>query len=136
MKFFLTIHLMDTQRDTAPLRAASGYPASVLDAFERFSNRVAFVHRDKLTTYGEALGEVYRLEHALESCGLGREDGVALLTNNQPHHVLARLAIQLLGCRHIAVDRAYSAAEQAHILRDADVTAFIYAPQTHSVRAA
>jgi fatty-acyl-CoA synthase len=118
--------------DRTPQRNDQPYPLPVLDAFEKFSDRIAFVHGGRTTTYGEALSEIYRLAHVLDSFGLRPGDRVAFLTGNAPHKILGRFATQLLGCAHITVDHVLSPSEQAHILRDADVSAFIYDPETQA----
>jgi fatty-acyl-CoA synthase len=87
-------------------------------------------------TYGEALSSVHRLAHALESHGVDRGEGVAFLADGGPHTLLARIAAQLLGCRQVVIDQGYSAPHQAHILRDAEVTALVCRPGPHRARTA
>ncbi|MGW6461567.1 AMP-binding protein [Streptomyces sp. NPDC055078] len=127
---------MQKPTTTSPKTETPGYPGAVLEAFARFSDRVAFVHEERETTYGEALSCVHRLAYALEACGIDRGDGVGFLAAAGPEMLLTRLAAQLLGCRQILVEPAYSAVEQARILTDADITALVHATGPHSAHAA
>jgi fatty-acyl-CoA synthase len=116
--------------------ADSCYPTAILDALERFPDRVAFVYESRATTYKEALSCVYRLAHALQSCGIDRGDGVAFLAYGGPHTLLARIAAGLLGCRQVVINEVNSAPQQARILRDADVTALVCRSRPHCARTA
>jgi fatty-acyl-CoA synthase len=105
---------------------------ALLDAFERYRDRVALIYNGRQTTYADALDEVYRLAWALRAQGLRRGDGIAALTGNSPHAMLVHLAAQLIGCWYAALPLPVSPAEHARILRDSEAKALVLDPDIDS----
>ncbi|WP_051871700.1 AMP-binding protein [Streptomyces sclerotialus] len=104
------------------------HPTTALETFARYADRVAFIHRGRATTYGDALSEVYRLARALRGVGLHRGDCVVLLADNRPQAVLSSLAFALLGCRQVLLEAGLAVAEQVHMVRDARAGALVFTP--------
>jgi fatty-acyl-CoA synthase len=104
--------------------------SSLLGAWERHADRVAFVRGDRSMTYGEARAEVFRLARALAAYGVGRGTGVALLASNTPATLLTPLAVQLLGGYYSAISPSGMMAERRRVLVDTGASVFAFDPAT------
>jgi fatty-acyl-CoA synthase len=110
--------------------------SSLLGAWERHADRVAFVRGDRSMTYGEARAEVFRLARALAAYGVGRGTGVALLASNTPATLLTPLAVQLLGGYYSAISPSGMMAERRRVLVDTGASVFAFDPATSRAQAA
>ncbi|MFI1973193.1 fatty acid--CoA ligase [Streptomyces cinnamoneus] len=100
-----------------------------LNAFAAFPEREVLVHQDRRITAGEFRALVHRLARALEGEGLGRGDGVTLLSGNLPEIIAARYAANLIGCRVNHLYGKLSAEAQAAIVHDVETRALIVDPR-------
>ncbi|MFJ4091272.1 AMP-binding protein [Kitasatospora sp. NPDC089913] len=123
---------------TETLRAGTGgadagaadatHTGLVLAGLARDPGRVALRYGERSWTAADCLADVYRLARALRSTGLGRGDGVTLLTGNRPEALLVRLAANLIGCRVALLPTDRPLAELIALAGSAGTDAFVFDP--------
>lgn len=94
----------------------STYPQPLLDALAADPTRTVFEHGDRRVTAAEFLAMVRRMAGALTEHGLGRANGVAMLTGVTPEAYAAYLAASALGCRVVGVRPGYAPSQLHHVL--------------------
>ncbi|MGY3520311.1 AMP-binding protein [Micromonospora sp. PTRAS2] len=85
------------------ISAPAVYPRRLLDAFDKWQDRVAVCEGDQTVTFGALRDEAYRFCRVLLDGGLGPGDGVAVICGNRSEAFALRLACHLLGCRLVTV---------------------------------
>ncbi|MCH6159462.1 AMP-binding protein [Streptomyces marispadix] len=110
-------------------RAPVQPPETMLHAFREavrtVPERTALAYFDGRISYREADGLSDGIAAHLASRGLGHGDRLALMLQNTPHYVLALLGAWKAGAVVVPVNPMYKAAEVAHVLHDAEVTALV-----------
>ncbi|MFJ8431499.1 AMP-binding protein [Kitasatospora sp. NPDC094019] len=109
--------------------AGATHTGLVLAGLARDPGRVALRYGERSVTAAECLADVYRLARALRSTGLGRGDGVTLLTGNRPEALLVRLAANLIGCRVALLPTDRPLAELIALAGSAGTDAFVFDPE-------
>ncbi len=110
------------------LRRRQTYSDLILAALRRYPDRVAFVSDDRSVTYREVQGQAGAVAAALTDAGVGRGDGVGMLSLNRPE-VFAGLAATLaVGARYTALHPLGSPSDHAFVCEDAELRAVIYDP--------
>src|SRR5690606_3470494 len=89
----------------------------------------ALIHDDRSWTYGEVAERVARLATALRDRGVRAGDRVAYLGANHPGFVETLFATGELGSVFVPLNTRLAAAELAAIVRDAEVTTLVWAPE-------
>ncbi|MFJ9608733.1 AMP-binding protein [Kitasatospora sp. NPDC101176] len=112
------------------------YTALVLAGLEQDPGRVAIRFGEAALTARECLGAVYRTARALEAAGLGRGDGVTVLSGNRPEALLVRPAANLLGCRVAVLHPDAPLAELVELAGFAGTSALVFDPVGCSAAAA
>lgn len=100
------------------------YPQPLLDALTRWPDRPAFEYEGREVVRAEVYGAVRTFVAALRAHGLGRGDGVAILTGVSPNAFAVQLAAHVLGCRVVAVRPGWTPRQLAHML-GTDVAAVV-----------
>ena len=100
------------------------YPQPLLDALTRWPDRPAFEYEGRAVPRAEVYATVRTVVAALRARGIGRADGVAILTGVTPQAFAAQLAAHVLGCRVVAVRPGWTPRQLAHMLA-MDVAAVI-----------
>lgn len=101
---------------------------ALLDAFQRNADRIAVIHEGGTRTYADLLDETFRLARALESRGLGRGDGVAVLEEHTYGVLVISLACRVAGCYFVGIPTYTAPAEQARMLDFAKATVLVHEP--------
>ncbi|MFI5649574.1 AMP-binding protein, partial [Kitasatospora sp. NPDC051705] len=104
------------------------YTALVLAGLERDPGRVAIRFGEAALTARECLDAVYRTARALAAAGLGRGDGVTVLSGNRPEALLVRPAANLLGCRVAVLHPDAPLAELVELAGFAGTSALVFDP--------
>ena len=81
-------------------------------------------------TFGELPGHVGRYRAALAQLGASRGERVMLKTENSPAFVFTYLAILAMGATFVPMNPAYTAAEVALLVEDADPVLLVHAETT------
>lgn len=92
------------------------YPQPLLDALTRWPDRPAFEYEGRPVPRAEVYDTVRTFAAALRAHGLGRGDGVAILTGVFPDAFAVQLAAHVLGCRVVAVRPGWTPRQLAHML--------------------
>jgi fatty-acyl-CoA synthase len=106
------------------------YGHLVAQALARHPDRVAYIHRDTVTTYRQAAAAVAHAVDRLRAEGLRRGDGVAVLSGNRPEALHVLFAAALLGLRYTPLHPLGSLADHAAVLADAEVRAIAVDTET------
>lgn len=94
-----------------------------LRALKRYPDRIALIYQDRKITYREVEQRVSRLVQAMKAAGLGRGDGLALLTANRPEAMILVTAAVTMGMRITFLHPLGSEDDHAFILADSEVKA-------------
>lgn len=120
----------------SPLHTGATATEAFRSAFQSFPERVALVLPDGGTwTYAELHQRVQRMARYLQSLGLERQQGLAVLTGNQPEALVVIIACAWLGLRQTALHPLGAEEDQAFVLRDAGIAALVVGAQ-HAERGA
>jgi acyl-CoA synthetase (AMP-forming)/AMP-acid ligase II len=92
------------------------YPQPLLDALTRWPDRPAFEYEGRAVPRAEVHATVGTVVAALRARGIGRADGIAILTGVSPQAFAAQLAAHVLGCRVVAVRPGWTPRQLAHML--------------------
>ncbi|MBM7787004.1 class I adenylate-forming enzyme family protein [Tenggerimyces flavus] len=111
------------------------YPQPLLDALTRWPDRPAFEYEGREVARAEVYDTVRTFAAALRARGLGRCDGVAILTGVSPDAFAVQLAAHVLGCRVVAVRPGWTPRQLAHMLAT-DVAAVVVDTATPEVEEA
>ena len=87
--------------------------------------KVALVCGDERITYGELLGRVCAMGHALRRLGVGREQRVLLILDDTPAFPVAFFGAMRIGAVPVPVNPLYRAADYRHFLEDSDARAIV-----------
>lgn len=104
--------------------------ATLVNAAERFPDRIAVDFEGQTTTYRELLDEVEQAAGALLALGVQRGDRVAIALPNCHAHVVAFWAVLRLGAVVVEHNPTYSEGELEHQLRDSGAVVAICWEQT------
>ncbi|GAB2479872.1 fatty-acid--CoA ligase FadD8 [Comamonas humi] len=108
------------------LYAGSTVADAYRSAFQSFPGRVALVMPDGSSwTYAELERRVHRMARYLASLGLRHQEGLAVLTGNQPEALAVIIACAFLGLRQTALHPMGALDDQAFVLEDASIAALV-----------
>jgi fatty-acyl-CoA synthase len=96
----------------------------------------ALVYDGDRVTYGLLAERVDRLASSLRERGVGPGDRVAYLGPNHPAFVEVMFAACAIGGVFVPLNTRLAAAELAAIVRDAEVTTLVFAPELEDVATA
>lgn len=90
----------------------------LLEAAEKFPNKIAIHFLGKELTYGQLLDETIRLAGQLARLGLKKGDRVAIMLPNSPQSVISYYAVLMAGGIAVQTNPLYTEWELEHQLRD------------------
>jgi len=90
----------------------------LLEAAEKFPNKIAIHFLGKELTYGQLLDETIRLAGQLARLGLKKGDRVAIMLPNSPQSVISYYAVLMAGGIAVQTNPLYTERELEHQLRD------------------
>jgi len=82
---------------------------------EVYPDKVAIVHGDRRTSYGDFASEATRVAHALHASGIDPGDRVAYLCPNIPELLIAHFAVPLAGAVLVAINTRLAPEEVRYI---------------------
>ncbi len=94
-------------------------------AFKTYADRQAIVGGQTSLSYHELEARCHQLVRYLESLGLRPQDGLALLSGNNPDAVVTIIATQLMGLRLTPLHPLGSEEDQAFVLQDASIRVLV-----------
>jgi len=100
----------------------------IVSAITRFADRPAIADAHTVWTYREFGAAIARYVAALESLGLKKGEGIAILSGNKVEQVACQFAAVLIGMRYTALHPLAAATTHTHILRDAEIAALVVDP--------
>ena len=105
----------------------SGATVSDMQAatLRRYPGRTALVVGEVRYTYADMAANISRIAQLLKSRGLGRGDGLAVLSSNRAEVVFANWAAQSLGIRYTPLHPRGSEADHLYVLRHAQISALV-----------
>jgi fatty-acyl-CoA synthase len=103
------------------LYTAGTVAALYRSVFRRFAEREALVGGATRWRYAELATRCHRMVRYLQSLGLVRQDGIAMLAGNSPDAVVVIIAAHFLGLRYTALHPMGALDDQAFVLRDAAI---------------
>lgn len=96
-----------------------------LSTLRRRPDAIALVCGGTRFTYRQLEENVSRVAQLFASAGLGRGDGLAMLSSNLPEVIFANWAAQSLGVRYTPLHPKGSEADHLYILEKAEITALV-----------
>jgi long-chain acyl-CoA synthetase len=93
---------------------------------QRIPGQTAVICGDKQLTYGQYHRCVAALAAEFRQAGIGTGDRIALLMGNSADTAVAIFAVQAAGAQVVPLNPAYTAAELAPVLADADVALLVH----------
>ena len=99
----------------------------VKDALTRYHERDAFVLGNRRVTYAEAWALVERFVAVFKASGLGRGEGVAILSPNTPELWLAQVATYIAGGRFTGLSTLGSLEDHVYVCDDAEICILVMA---------
>jgi len=104
------------------------YASLIASALHRWPDRVAFVRDSSSTTYREQLETTCRLQDGLTAAGVGRGDGVAVLSRHTAEAFAAAAATICAGGRYVPINPGYSLDDAVHAIGDARASTLLFDP--------
>ena len=114
---------------------AATYSSLIVEAFERFPDREAFVHGDRRLTFADAADSMSRIQQVLANHGVGRGSGVGSLSLNLPEVWLTQAATYLLGAHYSGLHPMGSVDDHVWVCEDAEVEVLLVHPKFAAVGA-
>ncbi|MET0887450.1 MAG: AMP-binding protein [Mycetocola sp.] len=106
-----------------------------LDAFRLRGNEIAFTYGDRHLTGFECLALAHALAAVLASHGVGRGEGVCVLSSNRPESFITEVASQMIGGRYTGLHPSASLADHQFVLQNSAARALVYDPVAFGERA-
>lgn len=107
----------------------------IADAIARFADRPALADRRTRWTYAELGGWIGRFVTRFQALGLGKGDGIAILTGNRVEPWAAICAANILGIRYTPLHPLAGEDDHAFILADCEARALIVDAERFGSRA-
>ncbi|OLT41650.1 acyl-CoA synthetase [Saccharomonospora sp. CUA-673] len=109
---------------------ASGatYSDLIVEVFDRFCDKEAFVLGEQRMTFSEAAASMSRIQQVLAGLGVARRDGVGALSVNLPEVWLAQAATYLLGARYTGLHSMGSVDDHVAICDEAELKVLVVHP--------
>lgn len=115
---------------TTPLHTGATVAEAYHSALQSFPERVALALPDgSAWTYAALQRRVHAMARYLQARGLRHQDGLAVLTGNQPEALVVLLACAWLGLRQTALHPLSALDDQAFVLQDAGISALVVGAQ-------
>ena len=111
-----------------PHTAGLTYGDLVVEAFDRFADREAFVSDGRRLSYAAAADLTGRIQQVLAARGIGPGRAVGALSPNTPEAYLLQVATYLLGGRYTGLHPLSSADDHAFVCADAEVEVLVVHP--------
>lgn len=118
----------------AAARAAT-YSDLIVEAFQRFPDREAFVLGERRMTYAEGADSMSRIQQLLEDRGITHGSGVGALSVNIPEVWLTQAASYLIGARYTGLHPLGSVDDHVWVCDDAELEVLIVHPMFAEVGA-
>ncbi len=102
-------------------------PLSFLDRSALvYPDKPAVIHGDTVYSYAQHRDRIHRLAAALQQCGVGRGDRVAIIAPNIPAMLEAKFGPMLIGAVLVPINIRLSSREIAYILNHSGSTVLIF----------
>ncbi|WP_337185645.1 AMP-binding protein [Phenylobacterium sp.] len=109
--------------------------ASLYDrAIKRFADREAIVFGDTRLTYREFGEQVSQFIQLFKSFGLGRGQGLAMLSGNRPEVIAVMAACHFIGIRYTPLHPLGSIEDHLFVLEDAEISALVVDADAYPAR--
>lgn len=104
----------------------------VVTALARHPERTAFIHGEREISYAETLAMLHRLGRALADRGLGKGDGLAILSRNRPEAWMVPVAGWLLGARNTPLHALGSIDDHRYICENGEIHTLVFDPEPYA----
>jgi fatty-acyl-CoA synthase len=104
------------------------YSAAIVEAFQRFPEREAFVAGDRRMSFAEGAESMSRIQQVLAALGIGYQGAVGALSVNLPEVWLTQAATYLLGGRYTGLHPLGSIDDHVWICDDAEIEVLLVHP--------
>ncbi|SFE40355.1 AMP-binding protein [Blastococcus tunisiensis] len=104
------------------------YSAAIVEAFQRFPEREAFVLGDRRMTFAEGAASMSRIQQVLAGLGIGYRGAVGALSVNLPEVWLTQAATYLLGGRYTGLHPMGSVDDHVWVCDDAEIEVLVVHP--------
>jgi fatty-acyl-CoA synthase len=121
--------------DVETLYGCASEAALLIDALQRFPERIAIRDGASCLTYHELQQEISRYCQALWSLGLRQGQRVGLLSGNRPEVLIVTWALNILGCCLVPMHPKGSLRDHGYFVRDAGLTTLVFDAKGYSERA-
>ncbi len=111
-------------------------PHLIIDGLNRYDDRPFLFLGDATITYAEVRAQASRFAQALESKGVQKGSGTAILSANRPEVLYNLCANMLIGSCNTPLHPLGSAEDQAYVLWDAGIETLVYDAAYFGQRAA
>ena len=100
----------------------------IVNSLRRWPNREAFRQDDTSWTYRETEARLARVVRVLQSCGLGRGEGVGVLSPNRPEVWLSQAGAGLAGGRYTALHPMGSLSDHEYACNEPELRILLVDP--------
>jgi fatty-acyl-CoA synthase len=125
----------DRVLDAEKLYACGSEAALLLDALQRFPDRIAIRSGESSLTYRDLQHEISRYCQALSSLGLRHGHRVGLLSGNRTEVLIVTWALNILGCCLVPMHPKGSLRDHSYFVRDAGLATLIFDAHGYAQRA-
>jgi fatty-acyl-CoA synthase len=106
----------------------------LLQALQRFPERIAFQHGDKQSTYADLQRDISRYSQALAQAGIGKGSRVGILSGNRAEVIYLNFALGILGCCLVPMHPKGSLRDHIYIVNDAQLNALVIDADSYGER--
>ncbi len=121
--------------DDEPLYGCASEAALLIDALQRFPERIAIRDGDSCRTYRELQQDISRYCQALSTLGLRQGERVGLLSGNRTEVLIVTWALNILGCCLVPMHPKGSLRDHGYFVRDAGLTTLVFDAAGYAERA-
>lgn len=112
-----------------PAAAGPTYGDLIVEAFDRYAGREAFVDGDRRVSYAEAGDLTGRIQQVLHALGLREGGALGALSPNTPEVYFAQAAAFLLGARYSGLHPMGSVDDHVFLCDDAEIEILVVHPE-------
>jgi fatty-acyl-CoA synthase len=125
----------DRVLDAEKLYGCASEAALLVDALQRFPDRVAIRNGESCLTYQDLQQEISRYCQALSQLGLRQGERVGLLSGNRTEVLIVTWALNILGCCLVPMHPKGSLRDHSYFVRDAGLATLVFDAQGYAERA-
>jgi fatty-acyl-CoA synthase len=121
--------------DVDKLYGCSSEAALLVQALQRFRDRVAVRDGDNTLTYAVLAEQISRFQQALTDQGLRQGDKVGLLSGNRTEVIFVNAALSLIGCCVVPMHPRGSLRDHTYFVRDSGLKTLLFDARSYTERA-